>query len=1074
MQERYLSISEAATALGVTSTTLRRWDESGKLRPVRLAGSTHRKYPWSLIEKIRNQKQLAGHESPAARPKVLMTDRVIDIRSFIDTDKAFVALLQSIAVSHERFVDVEVVDGTGDLGVDIRAHEVGRHNKKAGLIYIQSKFVQSFSGSQLKAEADKLIGNVKKGELESPNKYIVACSVNIPAPQRVKHRSYMKQQIPGVEVVFWCPRELDQKIKSDPDTYERFVLKPIRALQGEALEQAPENTRPAVVAPEIKPSKPAVVKDNEQDEFSNLIERAADLIKEGEIGEARNLLLKTWGSIESTADHTLSKARILTNLGTTYLPLGEYRDLQKAETYFSQALEQKPDFELAKTNLALTYVFAGDKTKAWQILKNVRDVIASKDPRRLSLHLELKAGRDGIQKALEVYESINPKDNAEILDGDDLRRQVSSLYLSDRQYEKAKGLLEENLRIDPEDPFSLYLKGIVLLDEASEDASTHRLTFTPRFKDPKPVQESAELFQRAYTNVKDNKAANGIVPVILFNLQLCKQVLAHFYNIHVALPDPKARELLKDFDPGLNLQEYIDDKDFPSAYEEYKRIETSTNTSTDQLERVAEIFLYNGSPEYAIKIQEKIEQRNGMLPSDHWLTKSLAEVLLDNKPGAIQAAQKAVLAAEKEPGESHKRALSHQGALLTRYPREGDSILQTMLKYDATFPEENAVKKFNFEKDKDEIVRIMTSQREHIEKIKQQYVDGKVPAYALERMINRPFVEIWSQRGLDLPFFYLDPGAEFVDGMLSTLHSTDSLIFDYQSLLTLSKAKLLGLLNRLEKKLYLHFDTFNKIQEELIRCENEDLRRLWEYLRGNEDIKYILEVPMESDDLKGLAHVFDDWLLQSMQYCFNKSAVFVTDDLMLLKATNHQSAAINSFALIQEFKNLEWIDDKRFSQIKYTLAECTYTFLPFNVEDLHEAVWQADYKFTTGNLFYLEEMNLKGSEPKSFLGVFLGFTDQLWKSGALPEDKVRWLLAISKVTQDYFDSVFKKPLEERDSALIKESASIFADIWAAAVTIGNKEDLKALLKQIDEGLTLELFQGMKAKVKESIEVQLSS
>ncbi len=44
MEEKLLKISEAAEILGVSTDTLRRWDESGKLTAIRKEGGTHRYY----------------------------------------------------------------------------------------------------------------------------------------------------------------------------------------------------------------------------------------------------------------------------------------------------------------------------------------------------------------------------------------------------------------------------------------------------------------------------------------------------------------------------------------------------------------------------------------------------------------------------------------------------------------------------------------------------------------------------------------------------------------------------------------------------------------------------------------------------------------------------------------------------------------------------------------------------------------------------------------------------------------------------------------------------------------------
>jgi len=44
-EKKLLRIGEAAEMLGVSKVTLRRWDKKGILKPVRVGGRTHPKYP---------------------------------------------------------------------------------------------------------------------------------------------------------------------------------------------------------------------------------------------------------------------------------------------------------------------------------------------------------------------------------------------------------------------------------------------------------------------------------------------------------------------------------------------------------------------------------------------------------------------------------------------------------------------------------------------------------------------------------------------------------------------------------------------------------------------------------------------------------------------------------------------------------------------------------------------------------------------------------------------------------------------------------------------------------------------
>jgi excisionase family DNA binding protein len=76
----YLTISEAAEYLGVSTQTLRRWDASGKLRPVRHPASEYRYYrrtdlePFRLAYRRAMQEASAGHLFQTAQARVADND----------------------------------------------------------------------------------------------------------------------------------------------------------------------------------------------------------------------------------------------------------------------------------------------------------------------------------------------------------------------------------------------------------------------------------------------------------------------------------------------------------------------------------------------------------------------------------------------------------------------------------------------------------------------------------------------------------------------------------------------------------------------------------------------------------------------------------------------------------------------------------------------------------------------------------------------------------------------------------------------------------------------------------------
>src|SRR5258708_1296457 len=70
-----LSIHEAAQVLGVADKTLRRWEESNVLIPLRSEGG-HRRYKLSDIEKFKKQRE-AHKQSKTDTAKNLSTEKVL-------------------------------------------------------------------------------------------------------------------------------------------------------------------------------------------------------------------------------------------------------------------------------------------------------------------------------------------------------------------------------------------------------------------------------------------------------------------------------------------------------------------------------------------------------------------------------------------------------------------------------------------------------------------------------------------------------------------------------------------------------------------------------------------------------------------------------------------------------------------------------------------------------------------------------------------------------------------------------------------------------------------------------------
>lgn len=1062
--EEYLSISQAAKELGVSSQTLRRWDGAGKLKPTKLPGSNHRKYSRKLIDRIKNSKSSISSAEAKSKPKMIITEMQFDPHTFLGEPPQFRGLLHSLAVNAKGYQDVESVDGTNDLGVDIRAYEVGVHNKKDKLVYIQSKFKRNITLSTLKDEIDKLVASVLAGELEPPDKYIIGCSGNIGAKARRSARHYIKPHLPDVRLVFWGVREIDDMIKADKATYERYILRPMK-LQASVLP-------PSGYEKEIEASQPAngallTGSVSDIDDISNAVDikikRSSNLIEQGQISKSLEILSSLNGVAQFNKLSNTQRARIENNLGVVSMAT---RDYDGATSHFEKALDEDPDMDKAKVNLAHAYLLTKRVEDASRIIGGLTNAVDAEDPRYISMALGIILSKEGGEKAKEEYEKLELKHHRH-LNEENVRRQAAYIYLSLGNFSKMFLLLDKNIEEDPTDVYSIYLKAVGKVAEASEQAEINNLSVIPNFNRPELLVEAISLFKEAYSLILSDETSRHLSTEIMYNLMFCRNMLNRYHGVAVELPNYEFSGTEPDM-LAVEMQEKIESKDFKSAYEIYEKMHDLPLKILDH-ERIAKIFLYSGSPEYALRVLEKIEDTyvSAEVGSLHWLQKSISEVLLDNKTGAIAAAKKAVKTSEIEDVKNTKQAMSHQGALFLRYPKDGESLLESMLAYDNKFPEDHSLKKINLEESKQELIDAMLERRKGYEQVRDAYIKGGVPNHTLATLLNKSFIELLNQRDVDLPLKYIDPGTEFVDSISEILDEAGAVIFDYQSLYTLSKTKLLGYITRLSKKVYIHFETFSDIQQDLLKVEDPELRRLWEFLRSSSDIHFVFKVGIIDQELAKMSDVdIPVGLNESIQFALDGKATLVTDDLQLMKTVNikRKSSATNSYAFINKFMQMELIDDKRMSQVKYELADLCYAFLPFNADDLSEAVWLSDYKMSRAVAFYINEIHLHGSDPTSFAGVFVGFMYKLWTSGALPEDKVYWFGIINEQLSACINGLHLRIKDENLDVDITELMSRYLYMWVIPRNNGGIDELKLLISKSDELLSAEFFQKTRSEI----------
>ncbi len=1063
MQDKqFLDIRQAAKYLEVHIETLRRWDREGKLAAVRVGKSNHRRYEKETLEKFK-KGDLQKNVNKANHPISIYADRMIDFHSPAITDyKYFTRIILAIAERVEKLTDCELIDGPNDKKRDVLGYEIGRYNRRSP-VYIQCKHVRDISESILKVEVDGLYKHITEQTIPKPAKIIFALSYTVNSTIRDNIRSYVEQllNVPPSRVVFWCPAELDTKIKGDQSIMQQFIL----------TGQVDTNKTNEVKSPDLRPIYESIKRN---------LTRSVQLIQSKQFQEAEEKLHILLGNIPEKEAFAKERAKVLNNLGLCYKWNNtQSNDYQKALEAFNKALDLDPTLWRAHCNVVNTLLLTkspDNDNKAWDLINKLWKEIGPEDEFVVITYIQTYSIKFGKQKALEeaerVKEELTKNGKEELIENVGFWQFLASTYFFNDQLEKSQEVLSKILEQNQYDVDAVYLQAMIKMWNAGKNKDSFN-DFIDNFKSSQEIRNVENLLRKAYKLARDDKR-NDLLPEIYHNWDVCRLWLWKTTGEKLeSLEYPLPEDTKIDNNKISKIPDRLLNKDYEGAYSAYKEISQAEKTSINAKINIAWIFKEYGYPEISLRILDEIELESSIdLSYKYWLFKSICQVLTENKALAIESCNKAKKSA-REKDEGLKEVLSQTGALFIRYQKEGDRLLQNAIEYDNEFPADKTLMKLNIneEKDKDFIVKSMTDSRQWFEKVLENYRNNPLPVYFLEKTFKRPFIELWAGRGANFPWEYHIPSDDYKKHLTELLESHEYLIFDYMSLLTLVKASLLGFVERTDKKIYVHKFTFNKIQEELIQFENETLRKLWDYIRKSSRVIIIASDEELDGGLKNLSGVFEPWLVQSIQIAKNKNYLFVTDDLRLSQAiTNEGVKVINSFTFLLYAYDKKWIEKKDYSQIFGEIADCVYSFLPFNYEDLHEIIWQDDYKLTRRSFHLIHQIFLPGAGIISFIHVFIDFIKVLWQSGALSEDKIFWIKFITEEISLLFTKWESEKIPVSDES--KEFIHKFALMWSSAVESGNIDDLKALELELESIHEESLVNKIKENVIKHIELRL--
>ncbi len=796
-------------------------------------------------------------------------------------------------------------------------------------------------------------------------------------------------------------------------------------------------------------------------------------------------------------DHPEETAKVYNNLGFTYNSNGE--DYDEAIKYFELALEKDPSYSKARVNLVLAYANRGgvdDLSKSHSIAKTLWD--QEKDENTVQALLWSKYKKDGAMATVKFVDENKTLIEPFLKENYKLATLLSHLNLEAGKLEEGIDIIEEGLEVIPDDTKLQFQKARALMLKAQkEDVIPRQRDIIPLFKKHDTITRAEKLLRKVKKKILESEKENEIMLEdidyslvhVLFWLGKNEEAVKLIEDLKLKTgigDDAEIKHRLN----VLLFGYHIGKKEFETAYGILVNDDFFDVLPYEEKRRVSRAFIASGAPEQALRLLKRVEKiAEEKQDAYFFFDLSAVYVLLDRKNEAMVTAEKSVKLTSTQDTELHKIALSHRNAVLFHYtkPQDGEDsetgrLLSAMTEHQQQYPEDKVITQFKALEDNgelsEEFKEMLLKQKDWYENLKQKFLGEPMPTYILERILRKSYSDLVTQGDFEFQIQFTGVDQPFQNSLKEGLSSSKGLVFDYLSLLDLSKMGLLGYLEGLSKKIWVSESLFEKIQLELIQKETPELRRLWDFLRKSEFIQFIVDGPgmdIFPEVQERYKNVFDEWLLSSISFSKKEKLTFVTNDLRLLLFVRADDiSAINILPLINLWREKGLIDKISYSRLIGDLAERFYTFLSFDDEDLYHIVLEDNGKITPRSYHLLMQINNEGSVQGTFFNVFSLFAERLWKSGLLSEEKVDWFSFIVKIILGKITETFKGDLDKDSKERGKEAVSYLAKIAKITAKEASNEELLTILVRIneifgDDPILNTLKQNVDGVLRESLE-----
>lgn len=970
----------------------------------------------------------------------------------------------------------------GDKGRDT----IAKLNGEERFTFFQSKRYQNVEPADFTAELDKIKQHFfgkKKQKDQQPARIVFCVACGVKPTLRDALKEYANSNgLPDVEI--WAEVELDSKCKAIPLIIKEFFggyiteaiedISKVHSLVQESAEKIREDI--AKLPQQIQTSREMT---DEQEDAE--LREATRLVNAGQFVEAEKIMNPLLAKLEEKKD-TKKRHEVYNILGVRYSNDKEFADWKRARDYFEKALALQPTFEKAARNLAIAYLNSQDKEYFQKAEKLAKEKM-KEFPDNLSFVSFYLLALDRLQnkKELSAFIASHPDLKNQARTDLDLRVAVGNAYLKIEDLGSALQIAEEGLQEFPNSCNLNLIKGRALLFKADKEERTDNIEIdvVMQFKDPSKIVEAQRCLEKALDAGIAEKQPRSFLDAIRLELLTSTHILGEYEKfgyIKRQIDFSKMNESVITQVEVRDFANFIRQRNFRAAFDILKSSKLFPKIVYIEVRKLAHIFLSKGAPEFAVELLLPFKQEAVKIEDEvYWFILTTAYALMGKKNEAITTTEEARRIFAKNP-KKHKKTLEFASGLANRYIREGetDRLWESINELQRVEPDVPIIRPIKAVEDdgtlSKEIRDLFDRMRKEYNEKKQLFMEKHLPIYLLQKIFNKSFPEVINlPRGnadFDFTLPYTFVNEEFISGGKQMFEKEPQLILDYSALYNLAKAKSLGLLQMFSKKVIIHEQLFNEIQENLQVEEDEVVRAIWEFVRSQSVIHETRTIERKEVFSAKVRKIFPSWLIETIELAHQDNVLLVCDDLNLVKMLKGKpQKIINTFVIFQAAVAIGYLDKKQYALVLGALAEMFYAFLPFNGKDLLYIAIDDDDKMKSQQIrwgkydrndrveishrfFHLiNQIHLPGSEVRSFVSTAFSFIEEVTRLGLLYADKAKYLYFLTA----FFLYWIRENLPKGDKEELGIMASFIGKSWAMMITRTSGREDFVYLKEMAEG-----------------------